>query len=259
MSGTMRRFVGALLFIPIVAAVAFSQEASQWLLLALATMLVLEFSAMLSLPVALRAALVMDFVLFALPAPLFARFEHIAGMSLMPVVAALGLLVVVLVWATTRDRMAALFAGVLIACIVATRGVLGLENGHFILLAMAAVIASCDIAAYFVGRRVGGPRLAPVISPNKTRSGAIGGTIGAVAVCLWIASVSWVSPLEAIVGGVVIAALAQTGDLFESMLKRRVGVKDSGRLIPGHGGFLDRFDGYLLTLPAVYLYILAIP
>lgn len=258
MSGTMRRFVGALLFIPIVAAVAFSQEASQWLLLALATMLVLEFSAMLSLPVALRAALVMDFVLFALPAPLFARFEHIAGMSLMPVVAALGLLVVGLVWATTRDRMAALFAGVLIACIVATRGVLGLENGHFILLAMAAVIASCDIAAYFVGRRVGGPRLAPVVSPNKTRSGAIGGTIGAVAVCLWIASVSWVSPLEAVVGGVVIAALAQIGDLFESMLKRRVGVKDSGRLIPGHGGFLDRFDGYLLTLPAVYLYILAI-
>ena len=259
MSGTMRRFAGALLFIPIVAVVVFSQEASQWLLLALATMLVLEFSAMLSLPVALRAALVMDFVLFALPAPLFARFEHIAGMSLMPVVVALGFLVVGLVWATKRDRMAALFAGVLIACIVATRGVLGLENGHFILLAMAAVIASCDIAAYFVGRRVGGPRLAPVISPNKTRSGAIGGTIGAVAVCLWIASVSWVSPLEAIVGGVVIAALAQTGDLFESMLKRRVGVKDSGRLIPGHGGFLDRFDGYLLTLPAVYLYILAIP
>ena len=89
MSGTMRRFAGALLFIPIVAVVAFSQEASQWLLLALATILVLEFSAMLSLPMALRAALVMDFVLFALPAPLFARFEHIAGMSLMPMVAAL--------------------------------------------------------------------------------------------------------------------------------------------------------------------------
>ena len=65
-------------------------------------------------------------------------------------------------------------------------------------------------------------------------------------------------PMEAVVGGICLAVLAQAGDLIESALKRRVGVKDSGSVIPGHGGFLDRFDGYLLTLPAVYLYILAI-
>ena len=258
MSGTMRRLAGALLFIPIVAAVLMSQAVAQWLLLALAAVMVLEFSAMLSLPPVLRAALVMDFALFALPAPLFARLETTAGMSLFPVVVVLALLVVGFIWATRRDRMAALFVGVMIACILAVRGILGLDDGHLMLLAIAAVIASCDVAAYFVGRHVGGPRLAPLISPNKTRSGAIGGAAGAVLASLLIATMSWLSPVEAIAGGVVLAVLAQAGDLFESALKRRVGVKDSGRLIPGHGGFLDRFDGYLLTLPAVYLYILAI-
>ena len=258
MSGTMRRLAGALLFIPIVAAVLMSQAVAQWLLLALAAVMVLEFSAMLSLPPVLRAALVMDFALFALPAPLFARLETTAGMSLFPVVVVLALLVVGFIWATRRDRMAALFVGVMIACILAVRGILGLDDGHLMLLAIAAVIASCDVAAYFVGRHVGGPRLAPLISPNKTRSGAIGGAAGAVLASLLIATMSWLSPVEAIAGGLVLAVLAQARDLFESALKRRVGVKDSGRLIPGHGGFLDRFDGYLLTLPAVYLYILAI-
>ena len=258
MSGTMRRFAGAVLFIPVVAAVLMSQAVAQWLLLALAAIMVLEFSAMVSLPPALRAALVMDFVLFALPAPLFARLEATAGMSLLPVVLALALLVVVLIWATRRDRMAALFVGVMIACILAARGMLGLADGHLMLLATAAVIASCDVAAYFVGRHVGGPRLAPLISPNKTRSGALGGAAGAVLASLLLATISWISPVEAVAGGVMLAVLAQAGDLFESALKRKMGVKDSGRLIPGHGGFLDRFDGYLLTLPAVYLYILAI-
>ena len=258
MSGTMRRVAGALLFIPVIAVIVMSQSAAQWLLLALATLMVLEFSTMLALPVALRVALVMDFALFALPAPIFAHLEQIAGMSLLPVVVALGLLVVGFIWATTRHAMASVFVGVMIICILAARGILGLVDGHLILLALAAAIASCDVAAYFVGRRIGGARLAPVISPNKTRSGAYGGMAGSVLVGLLMTSLSWISPVEAVVGGAVLAVLAQAGDLFESALKRRVGVKDSGWLIPGHGGFLDRFDGYLLTLPAVYLYILAI-
>ena len=258
MSGTMRRLTGALLFVPIIAAVALSQGMAQWLLPALAALMVLEFSAMLALPMALRAALVMDFVLFALPAPLFAQLEKTAGMSLFPVVVALGLLVVGLIWAMGRDRLAALFAGVMIACILAARGILGLSEGHLIFLAIAAAIACCDVAAYFVGRKFGGPRLAPLISPNKTRSGAYGGIGGAVLASLLITMISGLSLVEMLVGGVILAVLAQAGDLFESALKRRVGVKDSGSLIPGHGGFLDRFDGYLLTLPAVYLYILAI-
>ena len=258
MSGTTRRLVGALLFVPIIVLVAVSQSAAQWLLMALAALMVLEFSAMLALPMALRAALLMDFVLFALPAPIFAGIEAAAGMPLDLVILALATLVIGLIWAMTRNGLASIFIALIIACIVAARGLLGVEGGNLILLVLAAAVASCDIAAYFVGRRIGGAKLAPSISPNKTRSGAIGGTVGAVAACLLVSSNSWLSPMEAVVGGICLAVLAQAGDLIESALKRRVGVKDSGSLIPGHGGFLDRFDGYLLTLPAVYLYILAI-
>ena len=258
MSGTTRRLVGALLFVPIIVLVAVSQSAAQWLLMALAALMVLEFSAMLALPMALRAALLMDFVLFALPAPVLSGIEAVAGMPLDLVILALAALVIGLIWAVTRNGLASIFIALIIACIVAARGLLGVADGNLILLVVAAAVASCDITAYFVGRRIGGAKLAPSISPNKTRSGAIGGTVGAVAACLLVSSNCWLSPMEAVVGGICLAVLAQAGDLIESALKRRVGVKDSGSLIPGHGGFLDRFDGYLLTLPAVYLYILAI-
>ena len=258
MSGTTRRLVGASLFVPIIVLVAVSQLAAQWLVMALAALMVLEFSAMLALPMALRAALLMDFVLFALPAPTFTGIEAAAGMPLDLVILALAALVVGLIWAVTRNGLASIFIALIITCILAARGLLGVEGGNLVLLALAAAVASCDIAAYFVGRRVGGAKLAPAISPNKTRSGAIGGTVGAVAALLLISTTSWLSPAEAAAGGICLAVLAQAGDLVESALKRRVGVKDSGSLIPGHGGFLDRFDGYLLTLPAVYLYILAI-
>lgn len=258
MSGTTRRLVGALLFVPIIVLVAVSQSAAQWLLMALAALMVLEFSAMLALPMALRAALLMDFVLFALPAPVLSGIEAVAGMPLDLVILALAALVIGLIWAVTRNGLASIFIALIIACIVAARGLLGVAGGNLILLVLAAAVASCDITAYFVGRRIGGAKLAPSISPNKTCSGAIGGTVGAVAACLLVSSNSWLSPMEAVVGGICLAVLAQAGDLIESALKRRVGVKDSGSLIPGHGGFLDRFDGYLLTLPAVYLYILAI-
>jgi len=258
MSGTTRRLVGALLFVPIIVLVAASQLAAQWLVMALAALMVVEFSAMLALPMALRAALLMDFVLFALTAPIFAGIEAAAGMPLDLVILALAALVTGLIWAVTRNGLASIFIALIIACILAARGLLGVEGGNLILLAMATAVASCDIAAYFVGRQIGGAKLAPSISPNKTRSGAIGGTMGAVAALLLISTASWLSPAEAVVGGICLAILAQSGDLAESALKRRVGVKDSSSLIPGHGGFLDRFDGYLLTLPAVYLYILAI-
>ena len=89
MSGTPRRLVGALLFIPFIALVAVSQPASQWLLMALAALMVLEFSSMMALPMALRAALLMDFVLFTLPAPIFAGIETTAGMALDLVILAL--------------------------------------------------------------------------------------------------------------------------------------------------------------------------
>lgn len=249
--------MGAMLFLPLVAAFLLSQTAAQWILVAVAGVMVWEFAGMVRLSMPLRATILMDFALFALPAPYFAALEMVAGMSLLPVVLALAAIIVAFVWMKTRDAVAAGFSLAIIACILAARGILGVENGHVLLVSVAAIVASCDIAAYFTGRKIGGPPLAPRISPNKTRSGAVGGLVAAILASVVLRSVMQIDVAVAMMGGVVIACLAQSGDLLESMLKRRVGVKDSGSLIPGHGGFLDRFDGYLLTLPAVYLYILA--
>ncbi|MDZ4673977.1 MAG: phosphatidate cytidylyltransferase [Gemmatimonadota bacterium] len=113
----------------------------------------------------------------------------------------------------------------------------------------------CDSAAMFVGKAVGGPKLSPTISPGKTRSGGIGGLVGAV-----LAAVLWnqfaMAPLgvaietsEAILFGLVLGVVGQVGDLAESLFKREVGVKDSSGLIPGHGGVLDRFDSLYFILP----------
>jgi phosphatidate cytidylyltransferase len=128
------------------------------------------------------------------------------------------------------------------------------EVGLSVLLWLLIVVWTTDSAAYVVGRRVGGPRLAPSISPGKTWAGLGGGVIGAS-----LASVItvWALGSERLVHaaglGAGFAVVAQAGDLLESMLKRRAGVKDSGSLIPGHGGVLDRVDGLLLTAPALAL------
>jgi phosphatidate cytidylyltransferase len=132
------------------------------------------------------------------------------------------------------------------------------ELGLGLVLWLLFVVWTTDTAAYAVGRRVGGPRLAPSISPAKTWSGLGGGVIGASlasAITLWAFGSERL--LHAAGLGAAFAILAQLGDLAESALKRRAGVKDSGRLIPGHGGVLDRVDGFLLTAPALALLLAA--
>ncbi len=124
--------------------------------------------------------------------------------------------------------------------------------GLALILWSFAVVWLTDIAASFTGRRLGGPKLMPRVSPKKTWSGAIGGTLaGTVAGALiW----SWAATGGFGVNGRVLAAslaasvASQAGDLYESALKRRFGTKDSSGLIPGHGGFLDRLDGYWAVL-----------
>lgn len=130
------------------------------------------------------------------------------------------------------------------------------QSGLMAILFLYAVVWATDIFAYFVGRSVGGPKLAPSISPGKTWSGAVGGTAFGVAAGAGIAAYGSERPL------LVMAALAlalsvagQLGDLYESALKRRYGVKDSSNLIPGHGGVLDRVDA--LVIAAIVLYALA--
>ena len=115
------------------------------------------------------------------------------------------------------------------------------QLGVFMTVFILAVVWSSDVGAYAVGRLVGGPRLAPGISPGKTWSGALGGLLPArIAAVVSIGNGWSVLPLAAAMG-----VASQLGDLGESALKRHYGVKDSSKLIPGHGGLLDRLDGLM--------------
>jgi phosphatidate cytidylyltransferase len=116
-----------------------------------------------------------------------------------------------------------------------------------------------DIFAFFAGRSIGGPKLAPKISPNKTWAGLIGGMAGAAvvgALAAWLFGFSAELP-DFIWLGAPMGLLAQLGDLYESSVKRRLGVKDSGTLLPGHGGVLDRLDGLLPVILATLLVLIA--
>ena len=116
------------------------------------------------------------------------------------------------------------------------------EQGLALALWTLVIVWATDIGAYFAGRAIGGPKLAPALSPNKTWAGLIGGMIAALLVgagVAWSTGLAW--PFW--IAGAPLAVAAQMGDLFESWLKRRSGVKDSGKLLPGHGGMLDRLDG----------------
>lgn len=127
----------------------------------------------------------------------------------------------------------------------------GAANVLFLFL----VVWASDIGAYMTGRALGGPRLWPAVSPNKTWAGALGGLAAAMAigflaaVSLSLGQLAWAAlPVAAVLG-----MAAQGGDLLESWLKRRFGVKDSSGLIPGHGGLLDRLDGVLAAAPLAAL------
>jgi phosphatidate cytidylyltransferase len=115
-----------------------------------------------------------------------------------------------------------------------------------------AVTWATDIFAYFAGRGIGGPKLAPRVSPNKTWAGLIGGMAGAALLGAVVARLLDLDPIFYWMGA-PLGLLAQLGDLYESWVKRRAGVKDSGSLIPGHGGVLDRVDGLLPVALAAFL------
>jgi phosphatidate cytidylyltransferase len=151
-----------------------------------------------------------------------------------------------------------LYTGWLLGLLVALR----LDAGKsWLYLALFTTFAS-DSAAYFIGRAIGRHKLAPVISPGKTREGAVAGVCGAVIICLLF---TLDTPLQlpisygqAIILGALISVFGQTGDLAESLLKRNTGVKDSGNLMPGHGGLLDRMDSIVFAGVVVYLYYIFI-
>lgn len=163
-------------------------------------------------------------------------------------------------------RLAALIAGALYIGLAA-----GILTGaaDFLIVLVLGVTIFTDTGAYFTGRTIGGPKIAPRVSPSKTWAGLLGGmAASALWVVLWVvaidSSVAWIGPRfelglalnaqnlgTAALFGAGLAMLAQAGDFFESWLKRRAGVKDSSRLIPGHGGVFDRVDGLLPVAIAV--------
>jgi phosphatidate cytidylyltransferase len=168
--------------------------------------------------------------------------------------------------ATARDRLwaAAAFAGAAVLVLVPpavrddpTLGIVGV-------LWMFAVVWTTDIVAYFTGRRLGGPKLWPRVSPKKTWSGFAGGlvagTAAGVAVPLFAMQWGWAQPIAtswiALLSAVA-SVVGQAGDLAESALKRHFGVKDSGHLIPGHGGAMDRLDAFWAVACLVGLVLLA--
>ena len=142
-------------------------------------------------------------------------------------------------------------------CLVHSDSFAALSTGaeplaHRWLLAALALVWAADSGAYFAGRRWGRRKLAPTISPNKTLEGALGGVVAGVVVALAFGSLAGAGPATwpALALVALVAVLASiVGDLVESLLKRQAGVKDSGDLIPGHGGVLDRIDGVLAALP----------
>jgi phosphatidate cytidylyltransferase len=146
----------------------------------------------------------------------------------------------------------ALAATVIVAAIGFLRG--ADHAGLLAILFLFAVVWTTDTLAYFVGRAVGGPKLAPSISPGKTWSGAIGGTVAGVAAGIVVSVLAGTgNHLLPGLAALLLSVVSQIGDLFESWVKRRHGCKDSSQLIPGHGGVMDRVDGLVVAALALYV------
>jgi phosphatidate cytidylyltransferase len=133
---------------------------------------------------------------------------------------------------------------------------LGRDRGWILLLVLT--VWTYDTAAYLVGSRVGGPGFLRHLSPSKTWAGLAGGIVGSTLLAGLLVAGLGRSPAAGAVLGALVAVAAQAGDLAESMLKRAAGAKDSGTLIPGHGGLLDRVDSFLFAAPVATLYVLAV-
>ena len=130
------------------------------------------------------------------------------------------------------------------------------SEGLWLLLFVFLAVAITDIGAYYFGVNFGKTKLAEVISPKKTVEGAIGGGLCAMVISSLAVFYADLTLLQALIGGLIVTLSAQLGDLSESLIKRDAGVKDSSNILPGHGGMLDRFDGYLFAIPVAYYYFM---
>jgi phosphatidate cytidylyltransferase len=130
-------------------------------------------------------------------------------------------------------------------------------EAFYLTLTVFLLIWATDTLAYYTGKAIGRHKLAPAVSPKKTWEGSIGGAMGAiaVAVALKFTLIGFLAWPHVVVLALICGIISQLGDLAESRFKRAAGVKDSGTILPGHGGVLDRFDAMILAVPLVFLYL----
>ena len=253
MSNTVVRILTAIGFIPVVWVIFNGGMVSALICLLFGAMMAFETVRIAGMGFKRPQAFVF-FIMIMLPS-----FLAVAPSAIQPDIPSsylLGMCLVGLAF-TAKDITTKLIMVSLCACVYSLLNIVMMDGGiNWLILAVLSVIAA-DSAAYFGGRAMGGPKLAPAISPSKTWSGAICGvTAGGIAgYCVGMA-VGFTPGLAAL-AGLVIADLSIGGDLLESWFKRRHNVKDSGSILPGHGGFLDRFDGYLIVLPVLYIAIVS--
>ena len=154
---------------------------------------------------------------------------------------------------TYNDFITFSFSNLIIISFFSLIEILLMSNGLNLFLYLVLLISSMDVFAYLGGKLLGNIKIIPKISNGKTVEGTLIGLISTVAISFMIKDLINLDTLSSLLLGFVIGILSFLGDMFESFVKRKTGIKDSGKLIPGHGGLMDRFDGYILVLPFFYI------
>lgn len=256
-----QRVLSALVFIPLIVVIVwFGGPAYSLLIAAAAALGVLEFYGMMGL--SRRHPLTLFGLIWVL---LFVLVAHFEGNYIAPLLTSA--VVFSLIWLIFRSPVEGasinwvwslagiIYIGWMLSHFIPLRG---LEDGRdWVFFAIFATFAA-DTTAFLIGKGWGRHSLTAKISPGKTWEGAIGGFLGAIIGGLILAAILPGIPIhwQIVLLGALIGIFSQLGDLSESMLKRSAGVKDSGRLIPGHGGILDRLDSIIFTVVVVYYYVL---
>jgi phosphatidate cytidylyltransferase len=240
----LMRIAAALVLAPIAIAIAY---AGGWLWIALVTLVVVglyvEWLAITGFAGEIRV------VLSGSAALAIAGLCLMAGRSEVSLgVLAIGLVVSALIAPERRNWVAAGFLYAAAAEVASVMVRLDAAKGFAALMLVLLVVWATDIGGYFAGRGIGGPKLWPRVSPKKTWAGAIGSFVASLVVAAGFAALDLGKAAPLVLLGAVLSVASQLGDLFESAVKRRFGVKDSSHIIPGHGGLLDRLDGFVAAV-----------
>lgn len=237
------RVAAALVLAPLAIAAAY---AGGWLWAGLVTLAAIGLYVEWLTVVGARApgAVVAGVVALAIAGPLLAK----GRMDALLLVLVVGLAGVMLVSPAQRLWSAAGFAYAAAAEVASVLVRIDRADGFVALMLVLLVVWVTDIGGYVAGRGIGGPKLWPKVSPGKTWAGAIGGFVASLMVAAGFAAFGLGKTAPVLVLGAVLSIASQLGDLFESAVKRRFGVKDSSHIIPGHGGLLDRLDGFIAAI-----------